>query len=78
MNANIDTLSALIVYEEWIKNHRDPITLGRPRKTRRLQSVDLGNVRSVVGIARALQSAVRAAANLLNGIHSRSHQSTSV
>ena len=66
MNSYIDDLQAVqAVYLERLQKRREPISLGRPKKARLVRQADEGNVRSVPGFQRTLQSAARAVAGFL-------------
>jgi hypothetical protein len=65
MNAYIDTLTALIVYDERLHRKREPIILGHPKGSDHRRQVDEGNGRSKSGIACNLQSLARAVAGFL-------------
>ena len=65
MYNQFDLQVAQVIAEDRIRKHREPISLGRPKKARLARQADEENVRTVVGIQRTLQSAARAVAAFL-------------
>ena len=56
---------AQMICEERLEKRREPIALGRPRRSRHLRPASEESVGAITGVARVVRSAARAVASLL-------------